>query len=125
MSCPLSDEAYDPQVYDGHNIGRLVNQGGLLEGLRELVAPSDRERGCTAYSPTVAEAIFVAVEYHVANGGNENWLFGPQNPSALISRSGDVIHPLLCMRVWEREYGKAVAWFISVLMRLNPTMWFW
>ena len=61
---------YDPQVYDGHNIGRFINQGGLLEGLRELVAASDRERGCTAYSPAVAEAIFVArscVEYHVGS----------------------------------------------------------
>eukprot|EP00731_Ephydatia_muelleri_P039200 Em1207g2a len=27
---------YDPQVYDGHNIGRFINQGGLLEGLKEL-----------------------------------------------------------------------------------------
>ena len=71
MSCPLSDEAYDPHVYDGHNIGRFINQGGLLEGLRELVAASDRDRGCTAYSPTVAEAIFAVVEYHVANGGSE------------------------------------------------------
>ncbi|KAL5503669.1 hypothetical protein EMCRGX_G010654 [Ephydatia muelleri] len=65
---------YDPQVYDGHNIGRFINQGGLLEGLRELVAASDRDRGCTAYSPTVAEAIFAdrfCVEYHVANGGSE------------------------------------------------------
>ena len=49
---------YDPQIYDGHNIGRFVNKGGLLEGLRELVATLDRDRGCTAYSPTVAEAIF-------------------------------------------------------------------
>ncbi|KAL5518140.1 hypothetical protein EMCRGX_G003823 [Ephydatia muelleri] len=49
---------YDPQVYDGHNIGRFVNKGGLLEGLRELVATLDRDRGCTTYSPTVAEAIF-------------------------------------------------------------------
>eukprot|EP00731_Ephydatia_muelleri_P038891 Em0971g1a len=71
MSCPLSDEAYDPHVYDGHNIGRFINQGELLEGLRELVAASDRDRGCTAYSPTVAEAIFAVVEYHVANGGSE------------------------------------------------------
>eukprot|EP00731_Ephydatia_muelleri_P019195 Em0012g20a len=65
---------YDPQVYDGHNIGRFINQGGLLEGLKELVAASDRDRGCTAYSPTVAEAIFAdrsCVEYHVANGGSE------------------------------------------------------
>ncbi|KAL5518143.1 hypothetical protein EMCRGX_G003827 [Ephydatia muelleri] len=28
MSCPLRDEVvYDPQVYDGHNIGRFVNKG--------------------------------------------------------------------------------------------------
>ncbi|KAL5481193.1 hypothetical protein EMCRGX_G021305 [Ephydatia muelleri] len=71
MSCPLSDEAYDPHVYDGHNIGRFINQGGIMEGLRELVAASDRDCGCTAYSPTVAEAIFAVVEYHVANGGSE------------------------------------------------------
>ena len=29
---------YDPQAYDGKNIGRFVNQGGLLEGIQALVA---------------------------------------------------------------------------------------
>jgi hypothetical protein len=29
---------YDPQVYDGRNIGRFINQGGLLEGIKALVS---------------------------------------------------------------------------------------
>ena len=49
---------FDPQVYDGRNIVRFVNQGGLMEGLRALVSVSDRTRGYTTYSPNVAETIF-------------------------------------------------------------------
>ena len=39
------DAAYDPQVYDGKNIGRFINQGGLLEGIQALVASCDLEQG--------------------------------------------------------------------------------
>ena len=41
---------FDPQVYDYRNIGRFVNQGGLMEGLKALVV----------YSPNMAESIFGA-----------------------------------------------------------------
>ena len=63
---------YDPLVYDGHNIGWFINQGGLLEGLRELVAASDRDRGCTAqrnhYPETGcngAPSLSIKTDFHV------------------------------------------------------------
>ena len=36
---------YNPDVYDGRNIGRFVNQGGLLEGIREMALCCDRQQG--------------------------------------------------------------------------------
>ena len=36
---------YNPDVYDGQNIGRFVNQGGLLEGIREMALCCDRQQG--------------------------------------------------------------------------------
>ncbi|KAL5503688.1 hypothetical protein EMCRGX_G010677 [Ephydatia muelleri] len=95
---------YDPLVYDGHNIGWFINQGGLLEGLRELVAASDRDRGCTAQQNRYPEtgcngapSLSIKTDFHVnftetfsddpalsttlPMAGVE-WLFGPQNPSA-------------------------------------------
>ena len=52
------DAVYDPQVYDGKNIGRFINQGGLLEGIQALVASCDLEQGGDVYQPKVAENIF-------------------------------------------------------------------
>ena len=49
---------YDPQVYDGKNIGRFINQGGLLEGIKALVASCNRDQGGDVYQPKVAENIF-------------------------------------------------------------------
>ena len=36
---------YNPQVYDGHNIGRFLNQGGLLQGIEEMCVCCDGEQG--------------------------------------------------------------------------------
>ena len=36
---------YNPQVYDGHNIGRFINQGGLLEGIQEMCLCCDKQQG--------------------------------------------------------------------------------
>ena len=36
---------YSPNAYDGRNIGRFINQGGLLEGIREMTFCCDRQRG--------------------------------------------------------------------------------
>ena len=46
---------YDPQVYDGQNIGRFINQGGLLEGIKALVASCDLKQGGNLYQPAVAK----------------------------------------------------------------------
>ncbi|KAL5463279.1 hypothetical protein EMCRGX_G032167 [Ephydatia muelleri] len=43
---------------DGANLGRYVNQGGLIEGLRALVSSCDRTRGAESFSPKEAEAVF-------------------------------------------------------------------
>ena len=65
---------YDPQVYDGKNIGRFVNQAGLCDGIKALVASCDRESGCETYAPGVAEKVFDAKSncgYKTRNGGRE------------------------------------------------------
>ena len=38
---------YNPVVYDGENLGRFVNQGGLLEGLKAMAQGSDVDNGST------------------------------------------------------------------------------
>jgi hypothetical protein len=68
------DAVYDPQVYDGKNIGRFINQGGLLEGIQALVASCDLEQGGDVYQPKVAENIFnqhANVVYTTQRGGQE------------------------------------------------------
>ena len=68
------DVVYDPQVYDGRNIGRFINQGGLLEGIKALVASCDRDQGGDVYQPKVAENIFnqhANVVYTTQRGGQE------------------------------------------------------
>ena len=45
---------------DGANMGRLVNQGVLMEGLKAPVASSDVACGLKNYSPREAEEIFKA-----------------------------------------------------------------
>ena len=45
-------------VYNGRDIGRYINHGGLLEGIRVLVASCNREDGCDMYQPHVAEKLF-------------------------------------------------------------------
>ena len=65
---------YDPQVYDGKNIGRFVNQAGLCVGIKALVASCDRNAGCDTYAPGVAEKVFDAKSncgYKKMNGGQE------------------------------------------------------
>ena len=65
---------YDPQVYDGQNIGRFINQGGLLEGIKALVASCDLEQGGNLYQPAVAENTFdkyTNVVYTAMRGGQD------------------------------------------------------
>ena len=38
---------YDAQVFDGLNMGRFVNQGGLEQGLVQMCLESDKESGCS------------------------------------------------------------------------------
>lgn len=38
---------YNPLVYDGQNIGWFVNQGGLIEGLTDMVQECDVDTGST------------------------------------------------------------------------------
>ncbi len=40
---------YQAATYDGQNIGRFINQGGLVEGLTNMCAQADRKRGNTAF----------------------------------------------------------------------------
>ena len=49
---------FDPRLYDGMNIGRFVNQGGLISGMKALVVASNRCDGYTTFQPNVAETIF-------------------------------------------------------------------
>ena len=51
---------WNPLHPDGANIGRLINQGGLIEGLKALVASSDVACGLNNYSLREAEEIFKA-----------------------------------------------------------------
>ena len=37
--------SFNPQVYDGQNIGRFINQGGLLEGIQEMCLCCDKQQG--------------------------------------------------------------------------------
>ena len=38
---------YNPLVYNGQNIGQFVNQGGLLEGLTDMIQQCDVDMGST------------------------------------------------------------------------------
>ena len=40
---------YQAAKYDGQNIGRFINQGGLKEGLKQMCLVSDRETGHTSF----------------------------------------------------------------------------
>ena len=65
---------YDPQVYDGKNLGRFVNQAGLCNRIKALVASCDRDSGCDTYAPGIAENVFDAkcnCGYKKMNGGRE------------------------------------------------------
>ena len=65
---------YDPQVYDGKNIGRFVNQAGLCDRIKALVASCDKDSGCDTFVPGVAEKVFDAKSncgYKQMNGGRE------------------------------------------------------
>eukprot|EP00731_Ephydatia_muelleri_P038071 Em0647g2a len=53
-------KAWNPLVPDGANFGRLVNQGGLEEGLKALVASCDVTRGSVRFSAGDAETVFMA-----------------------------------------------------------------
>ena len=53
-------KAWNPLVPDGANFGRLVNQGGLEEGLKALVASCDVTRGSVRFSAGDAEIVFMA-----------------------------------------------------------------
>ena len=65
---------FDLRLYDGMNIGRFVNQGGLISGMKALVAASNRCDGCTTFQPNVAETIFdeaCNAVYCCVNGGHD------------------------------------------------------
>ena len=53
-------KAWNPLVPDGANFGRLVNQGGLEEGLKALVASCDVTCGSVRFSAGDAETVFMA-----------------------------------------------------------------
>ena len=62
---------YNPQVYDGQNIGHFINQGGLLEA---LVASYDLEQGDNLFQPSVADNTFdkyTNVVYTTMRGGQD------------------------------------------------------
>jgi len=40
---------FNPEVYDGQNIGRFVNQGGLSEGVKKLSQSLDRRTGSSGF----------------------------------------------------------------------------
>ena len=49
---------YQAAKYDGQNIGRFINQGGLQEGLKEMCLLSDRETGQTFFQSGPVDAEF-------------------------------------------------------------------
>ena len=49
---------WNPLHPDGANLGRYINQGGLVDGLRALVSSCDRTSGAVSFSPKKAEAVF-------------------------------------------------------------------
>ena len=49
---------WNPLHPDGANLGRYINQGGLVEGLRALISSCDRTSGAGSFSPKEAEAVF-------------------------------------------------------------------
>ena len=52
---------FNPEVYNGDDIGRFINQGGLLEGLEEMCRGCDRDSGRTSYTP---HEVNQAIEQH-------------------------------------------------------------
>ncbi len=49
---------YQAARYDGQNIGRFINQGGLQEGLQEMCLKSNKDTGCQSFSPRDVKAVF-------------------------------------------------------------------
>ena len=96
------DVVYDPQVYDGKNIGRFINQGGLLEGIKALVASCDRDQGGDVYQPKVAENIFnqhANVVYTTQRGGQEMVVTAKQTSAPVRTK------PLSCWQTMACRTG--------------------
>ena len=60
---------FDAKHYDGENLGRFVNQGGLLEGLKKMVSLSERDLP-TMDRKLIREEVLqhVNVEYKIMDG---------------------------------------------------------
>ena len=43
---------FNPEVFNGDETGRFINQGGLIEGLEAMCRACDRDSGVTSYVPT-------------------------------------------------------------------------
>lgn len=50
---------YQAATYDGQNIGRFINQGGLKEGLMEMCLLSDKDSGQTSFHPKDVDDMFL------------------------------------------------------------------
>ena len=49
---------YQAATYDGQNIGRFINQGGLEEGLREMCLLSDKDAGQSSFHQRDVDGVF-------------------------------------------------------------------
>ena len=47
---------FNPEVFNGDETGRFINQGGLIEGLEAMCRACDRDSGVTSYVPSDAHS---------------------------------------------------------------------
>ena len=87
---------FNPEVFTGAEMGRFINQGGLLEGVRAMCRACDRVSGSTGFSPAdVDRAIlphcnvtYKLVRLSTVNVVSRNRIQSTSQPRELFSHYG-------------------------------------
>ncbi len=100
---------YQAPTYNGQNVGRFINQGGLREGLAKMCYRSDRTKGCVSFCPRDVEEVFrqhCNVQYTVRRReavvvSTKEIQVHPGHPIELFSNYGLSYWVKFALRHWE------------------------
>ena len=102
-------QRFDAPFYDGFNLGRYINQGGLIEGLKHMVQSSDKQRGQNMNQREVTNEVakHVNCTYRCTRGSLE-----------IISSKDIVLSPLHSQELFA-DYGLFKYWIVNVLSNME------